>query len=265
MTGKKLILIIFIFLSCFAYSQTDENYKLSEISLGFGDVKYSNSYFIPSGLPGNGYSIRYANIQNKMNSQTIFSVKLNHNQLINNEFINQISYYPFHFSELNFNICRSRKIPTPISNLRFFVGAGLSLSGNFLYTKYLDKPKANGYWKTSADLYSNISKSFHAFEFQYQMRFPVITTGFYLEYQNFFFSVNLDDNLKYYALPNFLTSFTRYTEIENNFSLFYSLKFKKSFKIKLNYEFTYLHTNIHNNLIRKKINELSIGLIILNQ
>lgn len=265
MSGKKLIAIIFICLSDFAFSQSDEQNKFSEISLGFSDVKYSNSYIIPSGLPGKGYSIRYASFQNKINCQSAFSIKLNHNQLIIREFINPINNYPFHISELKLNIYRSREIPTPVSNLLFFVGAGISLNGNFSYTKVLDNPQSAGYWNTSADIYSSISKNIKSFNIQYQIRFPVITTGFFQEYQNSSFSYDFGDNLKYYALPNFLTSFAKYTEIENNLSLLYTLRFNTRLNIKLNYEFTYLHTNIHNTQIRKQINELSLGLIILNQ
>ena len=264
MSGEKLIVIILIFFSDFAYSQSEEHNKLSEISLGFSDVKYSNSYIIPSGLPGKGYSIRYASFQNKLNCQSVFSIKLNHNQLISKEFNHLINNYPFHISELKLNIYRSRKIPTPVSNLLFFVGAGISLNGHFSYTKILENPHSTGYWNTSADIYTNLSKSIKSLNIQYQLRFPVITTGFFQEYQNSSFSYDFADNLKYYALPNFLTSFAKYTEIENNLSLLYTLRFNKRLKVKLNYEFTYLHANIHNAQIRKQVNELSLGLIILN-
>lgn len=265
MSGKKLIVIILICLSDFAYGKSDEPNKLSEISLGYSDVKYSNSYDIPSGLSGNGYSIRYVNLQSNMNSQTIINAKFNYNQLINKKFINPINNYPVHISELKLNIYRSRKIPTPVFNLLFFVGVGFSLNGNFSYSKVLDNQQSAGYWNTSADIYSSISKNIKPFNIQYQIRFPVITTGFFQEYQNSSFSYDFGDNLKYYALPNSLTSFAKYTEIENNLSLLYTLRFNKRLNIKLNYEFTYLHTNIHNTQIRKQVNELSLGLIILNQ
>ncbi len=265
MSGKKLIVIILICLSDFGYSQSDKLNKLSEISLGFSDVKYSNSYIIPSGLPGKGYSLRFASFQNKINCQYAFSIKLNHNQLNIREFINPINNYPFHISELKLNIYRSRVIPTPVSNLLFSLGAGFSLNGNFSYTKILENPHSTGYWNTSADIYINLSKSIKSFNIQYQLSFPVITTGFFQEFQNSSFSYDFADNLKYYALPNFLTSFAKYTEIENNLSLLYTLRFNKRLKVKLNYEFTYLHANIHNTQIRKQVNELSLGLIILNQ
>ena len=265
MSGKKLIVIILICLSDFGYSQSEKLNKLSEISLGFSDVKYSHSYIIPSGLPGKGYSIQYASFQNKINCQSAFSIKLNHNQLIIKEYINPINNYPFQISELKLNIYRSREIATPVSNLFFFVGAGVSLNGNFSHTKILYNPHSTGYWNTSADIYTILSKSIKSFNMQYQIRFPVITTGFFQEYQNSSFSYNFGDNLKYYALPNFFTSFAKYTEIENNLSLLYTLRFNKRLNIKLNYEFTYLHTNIHNTQIRKQVNELSLGLIILNQ
>lgn len=264
MSAKKLIVIILIMLTDFTYSQSGEHDKLSEVCLGFNNLKYMNSYIVPSGLSADGYSIRYSNFRNSLNSHTAFSARLNHNKHFDNEFINLSYYNPFYITELKINIYRSRKIPTSISNFHFLVGAAFSLNGNLLNTKF-SYTHRDGYWSTSADIHSSITKTIKPFNIQYQIRIPIITTGNFDEYQNSIFSYDFGRNLRFYALPNFLTSVTGYTEIENNFSVLYSLKYNKRLKVKLNYEFTYLNTNIHNNLIRKKSNELSIGLIILKQ
>ncbi len=241
-----LLLIPFLLFQLSVHTQT----KKCSFDIGNGSVAYQNSINIPTGLPGNSYTLSYEYSKFKPNkSEKKFYIQMDYS-ILNRPKL----YTPFRAGKILFGGERLWNILTnPTGNILLKSGFGGSFCSEYCQADpSLSKFKEVFEWNTALNGVIEASFKLERFEFTDNFRLLLFNGGFFQEYQRYEY-----DNLSYYIKPNNVNSLKNYFSPTNRLSVGYFLDRKH--QISLSYDYRYQHSFVSEIEILKEQHLLLIG------